>query len=342
MDALATAVMLAQNCIKTNPLIILGSGASAGYGVPGMWLLGQHLSSLTLPASTPVPEQEAWKKFLDELSKTNLEQALTDVALSPALTKLIIESTWEFLNPEDLRIFSNICSDRKYLALSKLYQYLFSSTSREVQVVTPNYDRLAEYAANAAGFSVYTGFNYGHLAHRASSPPPKIHEGKIQARTVNVWKVHGCFGWFADTDGVVTGLPPMERIPVAMEPVIITPGIEKYRRTHDEPFRTIMHCADKCMQNASAYFCVGFGFNDQHLQTLLIERCQSEDVPLVLITQEISKAAKSLFDNKKVKRYLALEKDGTGTKMYSTEYPAGIHIPGSSIWKLDDFLSVVI
>lgn len=342
MDPLDTAVMLAQNCIKTNPLIILGSGASAGYGIPGMWPLGQHLSGLILPAGTTKPEQEDWEKFLVELPKTNLEQALTDVPLSSALTKLIIESTWKFLNPEDLRIFLEVCGDRKFLALSKLFQHLFSSTSREVHVVTPNYDRLAEYAANAAGFSVYTGFNYGHLAHRASSPPPKIHEGKVQARTVSVWKVHGCFGWFADTDGVVTGLPPMEKIPAGMEPVIITPGIEKYRRTHDEPFRTIMHCADKCIQNASAYFCVGFGFNDQHLQTLLIERCQSEDVPLVLITQKISDTAKSLFDNKKVRRYLALEQDGMDTKMYSTEYPAGINIPGNSIWKLDDFLSVVI
>lgn len=342
MNALDTAVTLAQNCIKTNPLIILGSGASAGYGVPGMWALGQHLSGLTLPAGTTKAEQEAWERFLVELPKTNLEQALTDITLSNAITKLIIESTWKFLNPEDLRIFLEVCSDRKFLALSKLYQHLFSSTSREVHVVTPNYDRLAEYAANAAGFSVYTGFNYGHLAHRASSPPPKIYEGKVLARTVSVWKVHGCFGWFADADGVVTGLPPMEKIPTGMEPVIITPGIEKYRRTHDEPFRTVMHCADKCIQNASAYFCVGFGFNDQHLQTLLIERCQSEDVPLVLITQKISDTAKFLFDNKKIRRYLALEQDGVDTKMYSTEYPAGINIPSSSIWKLDEFLSITI
>jgi hypothetical protein len=334
--------MLAQNCIKSNPLIILGSGASAGYGIPGMWPLGAHLSGLALPAGIPKAEQEAWEKFLVELPKTNLEQALTDVPLSSTLTKLIIESTWEFLNREDLRIFLQVCADRKFLALSKLYQHLFSSTSREIHVVTPNYDRLAEYAANAAGFSVYTGFNYGHLAHRASSPSPKIHEGKILVRTVSVWKVHGCFGWFADMDGVVTGLPPMEKIPAGMEPVIITPGIEKYRRTHDEPFRTIMHCADKCIQNASAYFCVGFGFNDQHLQTLLIERCQSEDVPLVLITQKISDTAKSFFDNKKVRRYLALEQDGADTKMYSTEYPAGVIIPGTSIWKLDEFLAVVI
>ena len=342
MNALDTAVILAQNCIKNNPLIILGSGASAGYGVPGMWQLGEHLKDIKLPSSTLKSDLEAWNKFRIELPKTNLEQALTDVSLSPLLTKLIVESTWSFLNPKDVKIFLDVCSDRKILALSKLYQHLFSSTSRQVHVVTPNYDRLAEYAANAAGFSVYTGFNYGHLTQRASNPQPKIHEGALQARTVSVWKVHGCFGWFADADGVVTGLPPMENIPFGMEPVIITPGIEKYRRTHDEPFRTIMHCADKCMQNASAYFCVGFGFNDQHLQTLLIERCQSEDVPLILITQKISDTAKSLFDNKKVRRYLALEQDGLDTKMYSTEYPTGVNLPACSIWKLDDFLSLVI
>lgn len=342
MDTLASVVQLAQDCIRNKPLILLGSGASAAYGLPGMWPLGQHLSSSTLPTGISPAEVESWGHFLQALPLSNLEQALTDVSLSSDLTKHVVRTTWNYLNPHDIRIFERVCVDRKLLALSKLYQYLFASTAREIHVVTPNYDRLAEYAANAAGFMVYTGFSYGLIGRRAPSPPPKIYEGNQQSRTVSVWKVHGCFGWFANAEGIVTGLPPVHRCPDGMEPVIVTPGIEKYRRTHDEPFRTIMHCADRCMQNAPAYLCVGYGFNDQHLQTLLVERCQNEDVPLVLITQKISATAHAFFASGKCRRFLALEQDGLNTKMFSTEFQHGVVIPNSGIWQLDDFLKLVI
>lgn len=307
-----------------------------------MWPLGEHLRKTPLPTTISPDELVSWQKFLEELPKTNLEQALTDVTLSNNLTRHVVVTTWEYLNPHDYNVFHSVCANRNLLGLTKLFKHLFSSTAREIDVITPNYDRLAEYSANAAGFETYTGFSYGLFGRRAPIPTPKIYEGKIQLRTVNIWKVHGCFGWFADTDGVVTGLPPMHQRPTGMYPVIVTPGIEKYRRTYDEPFRTIMHCADKCLQNATAYFCVGYGFNDQHLQTLLVNRCNAESIPLVLITKTISATAHEFFSTGKCQRYLALEEDGAATKMYSNEFPSGVRIENCEIWQMEKFLQLVI
>lgn len=307
-----------------------------------MWPLGEHLRLTPVPITLSPDEQAAWQKFLDILPKTNLEQALTDVPLPANLTRHVVTTTWDYLNPRDYDVFQSVCLNRNMLGLTKLFKHLFSSTAREIDVITPNYDRLAEYSANAAGFEIYTGFSYGLFGRKAPAPPPKIFEGKIQLRTVNVWKVHGCFGWFADSDGSITGLPPMPQRPPGMSPVIVTPGIEKYRRTYDEPFRTIMHCADKCLQNASAYFCVGYGFNDQHLQTHLVNRCNAESIPLVLITKAISNTAHDFFATGKCQRYLALEEDGNATKMYSNEFPKGIRIDNCEIWQLDKFLQLVI
>ena len=96
------------------------------------------------------------------------------------------------------------------------------------------------------------------------------------------------------------------------------------------------------LQSARAYFCVGYGFNDPHMQTKLVERCRAEPVPLVLITKEITPTAKAFLKSGQCKHYMALEASGTGCRMYSTASPNGVDIPGQSLWSLDKFLTMVI
>ena len=342
MNPLDLVVKHGQECIKKTPLILLGSGASAAYGIPGMWPLGEKLSEAPLPPTLDDKEIASWNRFLDVLPKTNLEQALTEVPLSTRLTRHVVETTWDYLNEFDLAVFEKVCFDRQYLALTKLFRFLFQSTVKEINVVTPNYDRLAEYAANANGYSAYTGFSFGMIAQRAAGSVPRVFEGAAQARTVNVWKVHGSFGWFSDLSGVIVAVPPMHKRPAGMDPIIITPGIEKYQRTHDEPFRTIMHCADRSMLSATGFLCIGYGFNDRHLQTQLVERCQNDASPLVLLTQKISDPAHELLKSGKCRQYLALEQNGNATKIYCNEIPNGTEIPESNFWMLDGFLKLIM
>jgi hypothetical protein len=342
LSSLKTITSLAQECISQSPVILLGSGASAAHGIPGMGRLGDHLIKSVLPGGLTKADISGWDAFLAHLPTSNLEQALTDIALTLRMTQHVVSTTWDFLNPYDIAIFEQLCADRKLLPLTKLYQHLFRSTTREIDVVTPNYDRLAEYAADAGGYVAYSGFTFGALASRASNPAPKIFNGNSQSRTVNVWKVHGSFGWFADADGIVVGLPPAQNRPKALESVIITPGIEKYRRTHDEPFRTTMQNADRAMRAASAFLCIGYGFNDQHLQPLLVERCYAQNVLLVLVTQKISDTAHEFFRSGKCQRYLAMEQSGNATKFFCNEIPDGTELSASSYWQLSEFLSLIM
>ena len=219
---------------------------------------------------------------------------------------------------------------------------MFNSTRSDIHVVTPNYERIAEYAADAGKLAHYTGFNYGHIRSRAINGRPRVHIGNSPARTVNIWKVHGSFDWFRDSDGIVVGLPVSSIRPANVSPVIVTPGIEKYRLTHDEPFHSIKSEADKALQNADAYLCIGYGFNDTHLQTTLVERCREKDVPLVLLTKTVSATAKAFLSSGKCGKYLAIEDSHPGCRIYSTEFPAGVDIVGNSIWQLGEFLKLVI
>jgi len=340
-DPNKTLYDLAQECISKVPVIILGSGASAAYGIPGMPQLRDHLLSVACPSDAKQEDVARWSEFQNKLSSTDLESALEDVRLPESLTQYVVELTWDYLAPFDYQVFEKAIIDPDLFPLTKLFQHLFNSTRQEVHLVTPNYDRIAEYAADAGNLAHYTGFHYGHIRSRVYSGRIRLHVGNTTARTVNIWKVHGSFDWFRDKNDIVVGLPVSITRPANLIPVIVTPGIEKYKRTHDEPFHSIKSEADRSLHNADAYLCIGYGFNDTHLQTTLVERCRVKNVPLVLLTKSISATAKAFLDSDKCLKYLAIEESPSGSRIYSKDFPRGEEIAGKSIWQLSEFLKLV-
>ena len=55
-DLKKSLLELAQECVSRSPVIILGSGASAAYGIPGMPQLKAHLQKIACP-STAKPDE---------------------------------------------------------------------------------------------------------------------------------------------------------------------------------------------------------------------------------------------------------------------------------------------
>lgn len=341
-DVKASVLQLAQDCISKAPVIILGSGASAAYGIPGMPQLKDHLLKIPCPTTAQPDDAAKWTEFQTKLNTTDLETALDVVRLPAFLTAFVVESTWDYLAPYDHKVFEQAVVAPDMFPLTKLFRHLLNSTRTEIHVVTPNYDRIAEYAADGGKLAHYTGFHYGHIRARAVNGRPKIQFGNATPRTVNIWKVHGSFDWFQDSHGVVVGLPISHGRPKNMSPVIVTPGIEKYRLTHGEPFHSIKVEADKALQSADSYLCVGYGFNDPHLQTTLIERCREKDVPLVLLTKGVSATAKAFLASGKCGKYLAIEEAPSGARIYSRDFPGGAMIVGEPLWQLGEFLKLVI
>jgi len=333
----------AKTVFQKAPVIVLGSGASAAHGVPGMWPLGQHLKSLPTDASWTYEESQQWSIFIDDIDNgTDLETALGNARLSQDQTSLIVHGTRDFLLPYDLKAFNAVLADRKSFPLSSLFDHLFRSTHRTINVVTTNYDRIAEYAADASGHSHFTGFEYGHIQHRAKDLGMRLHSGNQATRTVCIWKVHGSFDWFRDSQNQIVGSRASVISPTGFTPLMVTPGIDKYRLTHGEPFRSIFGCADRALEAAGSYFCVGYGFNDEHVQSKLIERCEGSTTPLLLITKEVSATTKKFLGRGMCKNYLALESSAGGTLAISPENPGGLHLAGEDIWQLPVFLNRVL
>ncbi|WP_424629710.1 SIR2 family protein [Bradyrhizobium sp. SYSU BS000235] len=331
----------AQAALSAAPVIILGSGASAAHGVPGMAALASHLSGMVPPVVWSAGERTEWGMFLARLTAgDDLESALQAIRPTERQTQYIATETRAFLLPHDLRAFQELLTDRRNLPLSRLYRHLFDSTHNTINVVTPNYDRLAEYAADAVDISTFTGFNYGYLQSRARDANTRIFVNQQVTRTVAIWKVHGSLDWFQDAAGQIVGVRGVFDVPGGYTPLMITPGIDKYRLTHGEPFRTILSCSDRALENASAYFCVGYGFNDEHLQTKLIERCDRNSIPLVVITKELTATARAFLSGGRCRRYLAIEDGPKGSKAFMHDAPRGFDLD-QPIWRLDHFLDEI-
>lgn len=336
---LEIVVRRAQRCLESIPVIVLGSGHSAGCGVPGMGGLRDHLLASIVPGDES--ERSAWSRFCEVVKTNDLETSLQLVELPASLVVKVVRETWSLISRADRQVFERVIQDYHTLALSRLFQFLFTSNRRTVSVVTTNYDRLAEYAADAGNVAHDTGFGYGFLQFMDDSW--KLVRGNKVAQTVEIWKVHGSLDWFKDTSGTVVGLPLLDSIPQGFGPVIVTPGATKYQESHQEPFRSTIHGADTALKQAMGYMCIGYGFNDEHIQPKLVERVKRDGAPVVLLARELTQSAKDLFLTGKCREYLAIEcYENTHSRAFSPEYPDGVILSDCALWSLGPFLDATI
>lgn len=327
----------AQRFLAERPVIVLGTGATIPHGLPSMQALAKEL----LAAINDNPEGwDIFAKRLDEVK--DLEQALHDVPLPQDTVEILVRKTWEIVSEKDIELYNQILKGRITLPLADMFAYLLRTADSHLRVVTTNYDRVAEYAANTVDAYASTGTTAGWLQRfvassvdRERAPAPGF-EGMV-----TILKVHGSLDWFRDATGDVIAVPLAQAVPGNMEPLVVTPGVTKYREVHKDPFRTVMSAADAVLRSASSYVCIGYGFNDEHVQPVLVNRVMRGDIPLVVITKELTDQTKKAFLSKPPKRFLFLEKASHGTKVYTPTMPEGWVIEGVSAWQLQGFMNMI-
>jgi SIR2-like domain len=333
-DPTEQVIKLAQKCVGHIPVVVLGSGASIQYGIGGMGALKDHLLASINPVEAD--EKDAWILFSTELAKTgDLEMALYNVRLPTALEAQVVSSTRDMVLRDDLTVFENFVQGKVEFSLSALLRYLLRTTHPTIQVVTTNYDRIAEYACDAANAAFDTGFRGGYL--QAFRPGDDL---KFGGRVVEILKVHGSLDWFLDEHQSVIALPDSVKAPKSYSPLLVTPGTGKYYVTHEEPFRTIITRSDAAFASARSALCVGYGFNDRHIQPKLTNRVLKEKVPIVILAKALTPRTKDFLNLCKHPHYLALEMSGTGSRAFCADHPAGVDLP-EPIWDLGHFVEAV-
>ena len=335
-----TLARLAQDCIKHHPVVVLASGASMDHSIRGMTALSEVLQEkLSLDNDQ---ERRAWQEILASLHRgVGLEQALQDTASPPSLIRKIVALTWETIASDDLALLHRAALRTEQFPLSRLIEGLFKSTNTTINIVTPNYDRVAEYATDLAQCVHATGFVPGIIRSREGTETTSIRNGPYLARTVRIWKVHGSLDWFEDQNRNVISIPVTTCLPIGLTPLIVTPGVSKYERTHDEPFRSAIHGADAALETANALLCVGYGFRDTHIQAKLIERCRQASIPVVILARTLTDEAKQFLKTCSRSPYLALEHCEEGTRAFWTDEPNGTVVQDQTLWSFRNFNELV-
>lgn len=325
-------ISMMQGYLENSPVIVLGSGASMPYGLPSMGALADVIKKDPIIRADP-----NYANLCNAMDKSGLELAIDSVDLKQETLDNIRIVVWKAVGEKDWEYFhNNPASAPKTMV--KLLEKVIAPTPNMATVVTTNYDRLPEYAADLIGATTVTGFE-GELIRKFELPTSVVKAKRTRAREriVDIWKVHGSLDWFVNESNQVVSFPLSKEIPCGFRPLIVPPGKDKYSSTHEEPYRTIISKADNAFVEAGAYLCVGYGFNDEHIQPKLLAQIK-KGKPIVVLARTMTDACKRHIIEAGISKYLVFEQaDDSHTKVYGNGWN---EIYDGQYWSLDKFLEI--
>lgn len=325
-----------------NPVIILGSGASAPYHIASMKDLATSLR-LMFDNKEYISRDsiECVDKFLSNLNQgMGLEEALLDIRVTEEVEHDIIINVWSLISEQDNNLLYDFITGKCKLELTRLFDRLIYGRNDSVlNVVTTNYDRIAEYAASKTEAFINTGFSHsycGCMKSKLDAFPNRLKNSYIGR--INIWKVHGSLDWFSIYD-MTYYLPGMTKIPMGYVPCIITPGTNKYERTSQEPHRSILTHIDENFLSASGFVCIGYGFNDRHVHPKLLSAAKKRKLPILIVTKEITNPIKNNVMTGEYE-YIAIYSDGKKGSIIKTNNEE-IHLQYNELWTLDNLCNII-
>ena len=229
-----------QDHFKDGLLLVVGSGLSVAEGIPGMGRLTEYLQE-HVPHGLATASSANWNVINDQLdSGLGLESVLLAHPLDEELESKILEHTTSLMLEAEANVIKRVIAGKQTLRLSRLFKHMLKPNSG-IPIVTTNYDRLIELSAELVGLgvdSLFAGNQFGKLD--SNNSKFGLCQGLIQRRksvhlkfaehTV-VLKPHGSLDWFLHNDE-----PIRCPLPLDLNRLIITPGLNKYRGGYDRPF----------------------------------------------------------------------------------------------------------
>ncbi|MGA2584479.1 MAG: SIR2 family protein [Tepidisphaeraceae bacterium] len=277
-------------------VLVVGSGLSAAEGMPGMPALADHLKAFASELSGK--DATLWASIAVVLNAgLGLEAAMLKHAPSQSLEAWITKKSCDLLIPSECQIIRDVIKTGRTLRLTRFLAKILKPVNG-LPILTPNYDRLIEVACEMAGFHVDTmvvGQYAGEFDPERScmgSCRGIAYRGKTPVldhfpRAV-VLKPHGSFDWYHCGGGVLRS-----SMDIDAERAIITPGLNKYKAGYNFPFDKHREFANNHIDRSARLLVVGYGFNDDHLQTHLETHIRN-GTPTLILTHTASATAQKL------------------------------------------------
>jgi len=325
---------------------IVGSGLSMACGVPGMNELGEHLlEGMQQRFQGEMPKE--WESIAERINKgQTLEEALKDINLDNPVVDHIVDITATFIETREREVICKVYSGEINLAFTKLLRYLSFNNDR-ISIVTTNYDRLIELAAEIAGYGIDTlfpGQYYGkfdpELSKESLWTGKRAQKGKgikrVYRKHVVVLKPHGSLDWFLHN-----GQPIRCTLPMQAPRLMITPGQSKYRMGYEKPFDRHRDVANQAIDNAARLLIIGYGFNDDQLETHLKPEIR-KGKPCVIITKDLTENGVQLLQEcRSILAVCSYDNDGRRGSRIICE-GQDIFLPETEMWDLEQFVTEVL
>jgi len=317
--------------------------------------LGAHLEENVGARLTSLEAKALWERSLEAI-RTNLEEGLNTIPQGAAGREEIVTE----LRNQTARLIVNATAKAEgeilasgapgALAPVRLLKILFNGApqnAESIPVITTNYDTLVELFCDLAELALDTGF----IGYRRRKPRPspifQTHynrswaaekRGGVQVqhrpyRTVRLHKPHGSINWLATEQGPVEVLNHSIDAPRA----IVVPGPSKYQdalvNVLFDSMRTEMNSV---IAGSTALLCLGFGFNDDHLQGVIRARLDAR-MPMVLLTRGKTDSIEKIL--KSYPHVVGFFMHDTGTEVH---WRGQTLLSPTPLWQLDDFLKTFL
>jgi SIR2-like domain len=335
-----------QQIFTEGLVTIVGSGLSCAEGLPGMGTLATELIS-KVPSAIPDADKATWAAIESCLASDGLEGALLKHPPTDGIESAIIRFTAALVLAKEQEAITACVTGARKLKIAALLPHISAATPKIARIITTNYDRLIEFATESAGWGVdsmmvgrYWGMHDPDLSDklmiRGLSNGNKGTVRLLYRNHVKLFKPHGSLDWFMAGD-----IPMTSSMAFSSDPLIITPGVGKYRKGYGQPFDVHRERGNLAIDNASSILCIGYGFNDDHLQTHLSPKLKS-GARALLLTHSLSLNARNVVAQSPNCTALVscadIENPGTIVVQGTTE----TLIPNVEWWDVENFVKGVL
>lgn len=346
MDLHSVKVRL-QEHLSDGLVTIVGSGLSCAEGLPGMGELAAYLQA-HVGIGLAGADAETWTSASALFASKGLEGALLTVPPTPGLEVAIAAATGQLIAERERAVVSEVFAGTRTLRLTRLLAHLVKPPTG-LAIVTTNYDRLVEIAAEEADIgadTMFVGRFAGQLNERESrmsfcrdvTIKPRRTAATLHYRPrALICKPHGSLDWYVRAGRPVFyagDLPDATRL-------IITPGHNKFRNGYESPFDHHRSRANEAIDRAGRFLVLGYGFNDDHLETHLSPGIKGGK-PTLMLTWALSSVARQLALMHA--NVIALEHAevagvaGTTVIIEQKEF----FFPGVEMWDVNSFVTEVL
>lgn len=312
--------------------------------------MGELAKHLNVAVPEKISDDDAaalreWARIATSLAAgEGLESALGEQPLPESLADMLTMAITDRVRLSEGTAIAEILHADRTPAFGRLFQYILRSATH-ADVITTNYDRLIEVHAARAGVrvdSMYYGHTIGRMdatlsrdeLYEAHAPAGRGSRGvTVRLRPhIRLAKPHGSLDWFAQD-----GSYYRSDLAIPGSRQIIAPGGNKYRLGYEVPFDQQRNRANQAIDGAASLLTVGYGFNDEHLQTHL--RSRFAQVPSVVVSRSLTANALSYLNSNPSAIGIEASEDGAGCRIVQGDHDLELDIP---LWDLEHLVKEVL